>query len=152
MATGRPRGRAGAGDASDANRIVGNRIVRTAAEPIDVKEGTTGGVVRGNVLDGSKLAGANFADSWMDVKGNGWLIEANRGTNAPGSALLDGYQVHQVVDGWGQANVFRANVGDVDAKGYGFDVDSKARGTIVTCDNVANGAAAGLANVPCTPP
>ena len=38
-------------------------------------------------------------DSWVDVKGNGWLIKANTGHNSP----EDGFQTHQILDGWGTA-------------------------------------------------
>jgi hypothetical protein len=94
-------------DRSDRNRVVGNAIYATTSESIDVKEGTTGGVVSGNQLDGSSITGA---DSWVDVKGNDWTITDNVGRVTP----LDGFQTHDVVDGWGTRNTFAGNSGALD--------------------------------------
>ena len=66
-------------DRSDHNVIVANTISRTTAESVDIKEGTTGGVLADNTFDGAGMPGD--ADSWVDVKGNGWLVQANRGTD-----------------------------------------------------------------------
>uniref|UniRef100_UPI0020240381 Ig-like domain-containing protein n=3 Tax=unclassified Frankia TaxID=2632575 RepID=UPI0020240381 len=88
-------------DASDRNQIIGNTISGVTAEAIDIKEATTGGVIRGNHLDGATITGANYADSWIDLKGNNWRVEGNTGTNSP----LDGIQTHVVVDGWGTGNI-----------------------------------------------
>jgi hypothetical protein len=129
-------------DRSDRNVIENNEISGTTTESIDIKEGSSSGVVRNNVFDGSAMTAE---DSWIDVKGNDWLIEGNRGEHAP----TDGYQVHRILDGWGTGNVFRANVSNVDADGYGFNTHRVA-GNQVTCDNIVNGARQGVADVPCT--
>ena len=71
-------------DRSDRNLIEGNDIAGTTAEAVDIKEGTSNGVVRGNVFDGSAMV---EADSWVDVKGNAWTIEDNTGTSQPGGRL-----------------------------------------------------------------
>jgi hypothetical protein len=138
-------------DTSDRNRIVGNRIHDVTAEAIDVKEGTTGGEVSGNVLDG---AGATEVDSLIDVKGSGWTVSGNTGTASP----RDGAQVHAVVDGWGTDNSFTANTFEVAGDGYAVAVDAGGgvRGTTaVACDNVAllDGVSAPTraSNVPCRP-
>jgi len=89
-------------DRSDYNLVMGNRISYTGSESVDVKEGTTGGAVVDNTFDGTGMTGA---DSWVDVKGNGWVIEGNTGRNSP----LDGFQTHELADGWGTRNVFRNN-------------------------------------------
>ena len=47
-------------DRSDQNQVLDNRITDTRAEPIDVKEGTTGGVIAGNLLGGDGVAGAEL--------------------------------------------------------------------------------------------
>jgi hypothetical protein len=133
-------------DASDGAVIAGNRISATGAESMDIKEGTTGGVIRGNTFDGSGMTGS-FADSWIDLKGNGWLVSDNHGTNA----LEDGFQVHQALIGWGDDNVFRDNVATVNGPGYGFWLQKEVTGTVVSCDNEVEGAASGFATVPCTP-
>ena len=132
-------------DRSDRNLIEGNDISGTTAEAVDIKEGTSGGVVRHNTFDGSAMAGA---DSWVDVKGNGWTIDGNTGTATP----KDGFQVHQVVDDWGRDNVFTGNTGTVGAEGYMVNVAgprSIRDRTTVRCDNSAGGAGKGLSNVTC---
>ena len=129
-------------DTSDRNRVLYNRIWNTTAESVDVKEGTAGGVVAGNVFDGSGLVGA---DSWVDVKGNGYLIVGNEGITSP----QDGFQTHVIDDmEWGRHNIFAANVATVDGPGVGFYIhqpDESAN--LVLCDNVVEGAAGGVTNL-----
>jgi hypothetical protein len=104
-------------DRSDRNIIIGNDIRETTAEAVDLKEGITGGVVADNTFDGSGLKGD--ADSWVDVKGNGWLIQANHGRTAERS----GFQVNHQADGWGRNNLFDGNIADVGGgSGYGFEL------------------------------
>lgn len=129
-------------DQSNYDVIIGNHISNTKAECVDIKEGTEGGKVLDNTFDGSALTGA---DSWVDVKGNDWLIAGNTGVNSP----EDGFQVHEVVDGWGRKNVFRQNVADVNGPGYGFHF-APVQDNVVSCDNKVSGAASGLANTACT--
>ena len=89
---------------------------------------------------------AGDADSWVDVKGNGWLIQANRGTDRQ----QDGFQVNHPADGWGTGNTFDANTADVDGPGYGYDLrppPTTRRDNRVTCTNTATGAAEGLTNI-----
>lgn len=130
-------------DASDRNVVMGNHISGTTAEAVDIKEGTTGGRVVGNTFDGSKLVG-DTEDSWVDVKGNDWLIQGNTGTRSPG----DGFQTHEIVKGWGTGNTFKGNVSHVDGPGWAFHLTSD--GNVVACDNKVTGAAKGLSNDPCT--
>ena len=129
-------------DRSDGNSITGSTITDTTAEAVDIKEGTTGGVVRGNEFDGSAMRGD--ADSWVDVKGNDWLIQDNRGTSASGS----GFEVHELLDGWGTGNVFDGNIADVRGPGFGFELRPVADNR-VTCSNSALAAAQGLSNTTC---
>jgi len=128
-------------DTSDRNVVRGNKISATTAESIDAKEGTTGGLITGNTFDGSALVGA---DSWVDVKGNNWTITKNTGSHSP----QDGFQTHQVADGWGRGNTFSGNEAVVDGAGFGFHF-APVENNRLTCDNKATGAAAGLANVTC---
>ncbi|WP_298459156.1 Ig-like domain-containing protein [uncultured Cellulomonas sp.] len=133
-------------DASDRNQVLDNRIWATGAESVDIKEGTTGGVLAGNTFDGAGMAGQNSADSWVDVKGNEWLVTGNTGTNA----LLDGFQTHVLLPGWGERNVFSRNTAVVASSGYGFRFQDAARtGNVLRCDNVVRTAALGVANQPC---
>lgn len=128
-------------DKSDRNEIAGNDISGTSAECIDIKEGTSGGIVRDNRFDGSGIVGA---DSWADIKGNGWLIENNSGRNSP----MDGFQTHEILDGWGTGNIFRNNTADVNGPGFGYALNP-VLGNVVECSNNASQAGKGLSNAPC---
>lgn len=130
-------------DRSDRVTVRGNRIVNTSAEGIDIKEGTTGGLITGNVFSNSGTSGANYADSWVDVKGNGYRLEGNTGSGT----RLDAFQVHSVLAGWGTGNVFRENTVKNGVPGYEVWVQSPSLGTIVGCK--ASGAAKGLSNIAC---
>lgn len=118
-------------DRSDDNRIVDAEVSRTSAETIDVKEGTTGGLLRGNRLDGA----GSSADSLIDVKGNGWTIDGTVGINAP----RNGAAVFRILDGWGERNTFGGNRFDVPASGWAVELVSAARtrANEVACTNTA---------------
>ena len=132
-------------DRSDDNIIRNNTISNTTAENIDIKEGTTGGMIVDNHLSGVGMV-ASAATAWINVKGNGWTVKGNVGA----VSLEDGFQVHQILSGWGLDNVFEANTATVDAPGYGIYVQSSSLGTVVACNNVAINAGSGLSNIPCT--
>jgi hypothetical protein len=87
---------------------------------------------------------ASAATAWVNVKGNGWMILDNTGVNTIG----DGFQVHQVYDGWGLGNVFRGNKAAVHGTGYGIYVQSQDLRATVACSNVVTGGAQ-LSNVSC---
>jgi len=129
-------------DRSDRNQIIGNVIARTGAESVDIKEGTTGGVIRGNRMDGAGMSGS-WADSWIDVKGNSWTIAGNFGTNA----LLDGFQVHVAIAGWGLDNLFAGNTATVNGPGWGLSIQKGATGNVWKCDNTVVRAAKGAAAI-----
>jgi len=131
-------------DKSDNNKLVGNTVYRTGAESADIKEGTTGGTIQQNNFDGKDMTGS-WADSWIDMKGNGWLITENIGTNAK----EDGFQVHNALKGWGMNNTFSKNRANVNGPGYGFWLQDKTVGNRITCDNIVTGAQKGYAIVPC---
>ena len=137
-------------DRSDRNHAINNHIgPDVRAEHLDLKEGTTGGEVRGNTFDGTGMSGENFADSWIDVKGNGYRITSNTGSHA----LLDGFQTHIQVTGWGRDNVFSANTADVGASGFGFKITKDGSGTagnVVCSNNTVTNAGSGVANIPVT--
>lgn len=144
---------AGKEDTSDSNKVINNHIgPGITAECIDVKEGSTGGFISGNYFDATGITGANSGDSWMDVKGNGYVVDHNHGFNPEGSILKDGFQVHCAVDGWGNNNVFRNNLCEVNADGYAINVTltsskGKVSGTKVYNNNTVKGAAKGLCNI-----
>ncbi|TGA88317.1 right-handed parallel beta-helix repeat-containing protein [Streptomyces sp. MZ04] len=97
-------------DKSDNVQIIGNTIgPDVGGEAIDLKEGTTGGKVSGNTFDGKGLTGNNYDDSWIDVKGNDYVVENNTGKNTTNN----GYETHTQQSGWGCGTVFRANKSDL---------------------------------------
>lgn len=141
-------------DKCDSNKVLNNKIgPYVAAECIDIKEGTTGGLISGNTFDAKGIQGANSADSWIDVKGNYYIIENNTGHNSQPSALLDGYQVNVAYNGWGNYNEFKNNICNVNAAGHGINVrlsssSGTAVGNKVYTSNQVNGAAKGVSNIP----
>ena len=67
----------------------------------------------------------SWADSWIDMKGRGYRVIDNRGTASGPSALKDGFQIHVIVAGYGEGNVFAGNLADLaGAPGVGFYVQS----------------------------
>jgi hypothetical protein len=132
-------------DRSDRNVLVGNDVAGTSAESIDIKEGTVDGVVAGNVLSGAGMQ-KKGADSWIDVKGNGWTVKDNVGTDSPN----DGVQVHVILRGWGKDNTIVGNRLAVNGPGYGVYVQDQHAGNVV-CDNAVVGAKKGASNIPCSP-
>jgi len=135
-------------DRCDRNQVLNNHIgPNVRAETIDVKEGTTGGLVQGNTLDATGLSGANFADSWMDMKGNDYVIAGNHGINPGGNTQIkDGFQTHIKVSIWGNDNRFSGNTADVRGPGYGFWIDPQTSNTVCN-DNTVTNAGSGYANV-----
>jgi preprotein translocase subunit YajC len=66
------------------NCILGPNI---SAEPMDIKEGTDYTVVKNNTFDATGMTGANFSDSFIDIKGiNGFIY--NNTFNVKGSSVL----------------------------------------------------------------
>ena len=122
--------------------IEGNTFTDIAAEGADLKEGVDSGVLRDNVFDNAGFSGENSADSAIDVKANGWLVEGNTIRN-PTSAALDGIQTHSVYEGYGTANVIRGNVIEGSWPGFGIGTYPHLD-NVVACDNSAPGAALGL--------
>ena len=128
-------------DESDRNVVEGNTIFDTGAESVDLKEGTTGGVVRNNSFDGDGMTGG---DSWVDAKGSDWQIVDNVGVNSP----QDGFQMHEIVEGWGTGNVFRGNTAEVNGPGFGFAA-TNTDGNVIGCDNYVTAADEGFSDQDC---
>ena len=139
----------GTSDKSDNVQILDNTIgPDVGGEAIDLKEGTTGGRVAGNTFDGRGLTGANFDDSWIDVKGNNYVIENNTGKNTTNN----GFETHTQQSGWGCGTVFRNNksnlTGATGSGQYAFNITnynaSSCKVTIDRSNTVTGGR--GLAN------
>lgn len=133
-------------DASDHNTITGNNIAHTTAENIDIKEGTTGGIISGNYFNGTGMD-PSAATSWVNVKGNGWKITGNTGIDS----VRDGLSDHQVYAGWGMNNVFAGNKLTVNSPGYGIFIQGKRLHDTVYCNNKVSSAGKGYSNQTCTP-
>ncbi|MFG2044837.1 right-handed parallel beta-helix repeat-containing protein [Dactylosporangium sp. NPDC048998] len=148
-------GNSGGMDRSDRVQVLENEFgPGIAAEHVDIKEGTEGGVIRGNTFNGQGLSGENSADSWIDAKGNGYVIEGNTGTFTPPGTFANGYETHTQIDGYGCGNVFRDNISDLGGVGgYAIFVSSKcsANPNIVYASNTVTNAVNGLTNVAVTP-
>ncbi|MFI7107252.1 hypothetical protein ACIBK9_13155 [Nonomuraea sp. NPDC050227] len=154
-------GDTGGADRSDRVQVTGNTIgPYVAAEHIDVKEGTSGGLISGNTFDGTGVSGQNSADSWVDVKGSGYTIENNTGTFAPPGTFANGYETHNpattpsFLNGCG--NVWRGNRSDLGGVGgYAIKITSTSKcaadPNVVHSSNTVTGATRGLTNVPVTP-
>ncbi|MFJ4852888.1 right-handed parallel beta-helix repeat-containing protein [Streptomyces sp. NPDC088730] len=140
-------------DNSDRVQILDNTIgPDVGGENIDIKEGTTGARITGNTFDGSGLTGANYDDSWVDVKGNGVLVQGNRGSRTTNN----GYETHTQQSGWGCGTVFRDNTsnlsGSTGDKRIAFNVTNYSAScpTKVYASNTVTGGN-GLTNIAVTP-
>ena len=88
---------------------------------------------------------ASAATAWINVKGNLWTVDGNRGV----TSVKDGFQVHQVYPGWGEGNAFRGNHATVNGPGWGYYVQRKSLYTLLACTNTETGAGAGLSTIAC---
>jgi hypothetical protein len=137
-------GSASTPDRSDNVLVENNRISNTTAEGIDIKEGTTGGRITRNVFTNAGYSGANYGDSWIDVKGNNYAIWDNSGSGT----RLDAFQVHAPLKGWGGGNKFRNNTVFSGVPGHEVSVSSSTPGNIVYCKPAK--ATRGLSNISCS--
>lgn len=154
-------GNSGGIDRSDRVQVLDNKIgPNVAAEAVDVKEGTYDGVIRGNTFDGQGITGQNSADSWVDVKGIGYLVEDNTGTFRSPGTFAHGYETHNtsttptLPNGCG--NTWRNNRSDLGGVGqYAINITSvskcSAMPNVVYASNTVTGAVKGLTNAPVTP-
>ena len=127
----------GAPDTCNYNIIDGNSFGDVIpSENIDVKEGTSHGTIINNVFNGKGLNGINSGDSWIDMKGNYYIIAFNSGS----TTLKDGLQSHVVYAGWGDYNKFYNNSTEAFSNAYyGINIQTSGNaGTAshnIVCDN-----------------
>jgi hypothetical protein len=131
-------------DRSDRNLVAYNDIAGTRSDPIEAKQGTTGGSIIGNRIDGGSLTEVT---SLMYVKGNDYLVRDNVGTNAKGDAFIANFDVAANPD-WGKRNVFVNNSATVTRPGYGVYVRT-GYGNLVACNNTVSGSGSDRTNVEC---
>lgn len=79
------------------------------AEHIDIKERSIGTLVENCTFHGEGISGANYADSFIDVKGNNAIIRNNAAYQNGNSVIVDAFQLHEIVPGWGINNTFTGN-------------------------------------------
>ncbi len=88
----------------DYNTIQNCTFENISAEHVDIKELTTGTIVEGCTMYGSGMTGENYADSFVDIQGNGCIIRNNVCYQQENETIVDAFQVHILVDGWGFDN------------------------------------------------
>lgn len=134
-------------DKTDRTLLMANNISLTGAQPIEVKEGTSKGIIRDNIIDGANAM--SRADEWVKVKGNDWSIYNNQGKNS----TLNGFAVNGSVAGWGLRNTFYGNTASVNSAGSGFFIHEQGSagtsGTTVYCSNTVTEAGSGFATEAC---
>lgn len=140
-------------DRSDRVQILNNTIgPGVGGKNVDIEEGTTGAEIIGNIFDGSGLTGANYDDSWVDVKGDDVLVDGNKSSRTTNN----GYETHTPQSGWGCGTVFRNNISDLSGstgnKQIAFNVTNYSAScpTTVYSSNTATGGK-GLTNITVTP-
>ena len=70
-------------DYSNRNKILSNKLgPNVTAECVDIKEGTSGGLIQGNTFDGNSLSNLLGAISWINCKGTNYTITKNIGKNS----------------------------------------------------------------------
>ncbi|MDF2991685.1 MAG: hypothetical protein K0S37_2199 [Microbacterium sp.] len=129
-------------DRSDRNVFERLEVSDTTAEALDVKEGTTGGVVRAAALSVGPDA---VVDSAVDLKGTGWTLQDNTITGP-----VDAVSVHVILAPWGADNTIATSTLRPGPGGVGVNLVGAARtaGNVVACDNTGAGGVS-LGNVPC---
>ncbi|GAC1370726.1 MAG: hypothetical protein NVSMB39_3890 [Candidatus Saccharimonadales bacterium] len=151
-------------DHSDRNSFINNNLSYNGSENMDIKEGTHGGIIRDSRMDGTGMCwnpsvDCNYADSNIDMKGEGWTVVKNTlehmHTVWPnGSQQNDAVQDHNIAgaesEGSGNNNIFENNVIN-DVEGYGFRIPGAATGIRISCNNSVTNAALGFGNIPCSP-
>ena len=131
-------------DRTDRNQIVNNTISGTTAEGVEAKAGTSDGVVEGNTIDGTRMT-TDTSGGWVVIKGNSWLVDYNRGTQAVENGFTATYSK---AEGWGRSNVFVHNQADLrNTSGFGVWLQ-KNIGNVAGCYN-ATADGSRVTNLPC---
>lgn len=133
-------------DYTNFNKVIKCRFgPGVAAEGIDIKEFTRGGVIEGNKFDGTGMQGQNYADSWIAVKGSDYRVTKNQGVNS----IWSGIQVVPITNApqSGQNNYFAKNKATCNSGGY--TVEDWGSGNIIRCNNKAKNCQLGVTNVAC---
>jgi hypothetical protein len=93
------------------NNIVQGCVFRdVSAEHIDIKEYTTGQEVFGCTFYGDGMSGENYAGSFIDIAGNDCYIHDNVGYRNKNKKIVAAFEVHRIVENWGDGHIFANNV------------------------------------------
>lgn len=126
-------------DRSDRNVFESLSVADTRAEAVDVKEGTSDGVIRSSTLS---IAPDAVVDSAIDLKGSGWRVESSTVTG-PAEAV----SIHVILAPWGSGNTVSGSVLRAATGGRGVHLVGAAASAdnLVACDNtVVEGTALGV--------
>jgi hypothetical protein len=145
-------------DRSDRNQILRTTFNVTGADKfILLHEGSSDGVVR----DANFVGGLGGPGSWIDVRGNNYLIAESTGRNSAPNGdpemLRNGFETNVMVAGWGCGNVFDANWLELNGVGdYGIRIhepvgDCAGNPNVVYDNNTVTDSVVGVSNVPLTP-
>ena len=115
------------------NNVFGPGVL---AENIDIKEYTSGGLVRGNVFDGKDIRGINGGKSWIAMKGTSWTAISNIGYGLDLGSVGSGFRVLKQSAENGEYNsVIKNTCYNMGVGSYCVYVDPQALYTYVSCDN-----------------
>ncbi len=73
-----------------------------AAEHIDVKEYTTGTIIENCTFDGTGISGENYADSFVDLKGNDCILRHCTAYRSGCENINRAFEINKMDEGWGQ--------------------------------------------------
>lgn len=93
----------------DHNKVIGCTFKNVAAEHVDVKEYTTDTEICGCTFYGDGMTGANYAGSFLDLKGNDCYVHDNIGYRNGNPKIVAAFEVHEQAEGWGYHHVFENN-------------------------------------------
>lgn len=99
------------------------------AESIDIKEGTFATIVDSCLFRGEGISGQNYADSFIDIKGNYNLISNNQGYQMDNEYILDAFQTHQIIEESGIDNLILNN--DLHLEGDTYVLDASSGNAVV---------------------
>ena len=113
----------------DNNIVDSCTFKNVAAEHIDIKEFTTGTEVFGCTFYGDGMSGKNYAGSFIDIAGNDCYIHDNVGYRNKNRNVVAAFEVHRIVENWGDGHKFVNNVLYMD-RPYG-EIDTGRRMYVV---------------------
>ena len=93
----------------DYNTVQRCTFKNISAEHVDVKEQTTGTLIEDCIMYGDGMSGENYADSFVDISGNGCIVRNNTCYQDGNSIIVDAFQVHIILSEWGFDNQVYGN-------------------------------------------